>query len=69
MPLQIRPVDLLEQLDVRQRVLIAGAERLPGAHLRDEVLRFALVTPAPDRMSKTSLAPLAAVDREVKAAP
>ena len=67
--MQIRPVDLLEQLDVRQRVLIAGAERLVGADLPDEVLGLALVTPAPDRMNRTSLAPLAAVDREVKAAP
>ena len=50
--LQIRPVDLLKELHVRQRILAAGAERLASADLLDEMLRFALVAPAPDRLAE-----------------
>src|SRR6266496_1365185 len=44
LPFQIRPVDRLEQLDVRQRVLAAGTERLAGAQPLARLTHFTPLT-------------------------
>jgi hypothetical protein len=53
----MRPVDLLKQLHIRQGILAAGAERLAGVDLRDEVLRLPPVAPVPDRLREGTLVP------------